>query len=729
MDNNPNDNHGEGNTTPPAGNGGTTGTPGGKKSMNIFAKIIAYCIAVPAVLINEGTRSLFRKTYTGPINAIVGVLLALGVGIGTGYHFGWTADAATWKWVTFGVSSAVATFLYVWPLLYLSVFKFAFNASEKLWSHVNIDARSGYYSRSENERKNPAWFSKFLMFASYALLTVGGLILAWNVAGVIAASQATWGWVGTTLGVISVIVFAIVSIAIFFGIASLFRSGGFAFFLFLVACVVSFFMWGTVSAMYLWAYHGLTAKPWVGFWGYVAGMLPGLLVGGGAACILGAILHAARLRAIAVVTGVAATYYLSATTTAFVSSIPLGMFEIAAPALNYLALGLEVVLFVGFVFPLVHIFVTHALRKLADIFELFKEAYRDETPYRGFFMQVTNLAVTYGVAFHAVPFAIAAAGFALPAWAVIALSVVGGFASYTLGGKLLNVTGPWPTGLFASAAAAVFAYGFFTAGSFTAWAVAAVTLVGTFFVLYPLAYLLVRFLTQGWLGAWLGEPLVNAHKRACSLIGDLFEQLFHCTELTYGDESKSAETFLHLFNLAALGGVAYGGWILFTGVLGFATWLAIFTLVILGTLSYLLVGKLLQKTGNSSVGVVAGLAGAIYVGAWAYASQPWGWVVAVIVGLVAAALTFAFVFPIFYLVLKAILNVVQQESWLNPALVNVHNRAWERFTSVWADFMKAYREVRDSMKGIRESVRKTYEEVAANVRQILGRKNDDNSNR
>ncbi len=726
MSNHPNDNpeqgspeihEGEGGNGAGNGTTGGTGTPG--KNLNPFLKVLVYLFAVPAVLINESTKSLFRKTYTGVVSSIVGVLLALGAGIGTGYHFGWTAEVDTWKWVGLGVSSAVLTFLYVWPLLYLSVFKFAFKASDKLWSHVNIDAKEySRYRREEGERTNPAWFSKFLMFIGYATLAIGGLMLAHHVALGVAASQATWGWVGTVLGVISVIVFAIVSIAIFFGIASIFRSGGFAFVLFLIAAACAFFFWSTISSLYLWVYHGLTT-PWTSAWGYVAGLLPGLLCGAGLACILGAILHAARLRAIAVVTGAIATYYVAGPTTALVASIPLGMFAIAAPTLKYLAFGLEMLLFVGFVFPAVHIVVTHGLRKLADIFDLWEDVYGEERGgYREFFTQVVNITVAAGLALKT-PALLALAGFALPFWAVILATIAVTFASYTLIGKFINFAGSWPVGVFSSAAAAVYVFGKFS--GVLAFVFGALSAALTFFVLFPLAYILVRFLIQGWLAAWLRNFLVEAHKRACSLVGDIVENLFHAAELTYGDESSSKSTFLHLANLAALVGVVWGGWVALTGVLGFATWLAIGTLLIASVLSYVLVGKLLEKAGNPFVGVLAGLAGGIYVGAWAYASQPWGLIVAIIVGLVAAALTFGLFFPVAYVVLKAILNVVSQETWLNPLLVGAHNRAWARFTSIWDDFVTAYKNVRESLSGITTSIKKQYEEVAATLKQMFNK--------
>lgn len=729
MSNHRNDNpetrpeaHAEGEGAPPAGNGttgGATGTPG--KNLNPFLKVLVYLFAVPAVLINESTKSLFRKTYTGAVSSIVGVLLALGAGIGTGYHFGWTADVATWKWVGLGVTAAVLTFLYVWPLLYLSVFKFAFRSSEKLWSHVNIEAKEYYRSYREegNVKTNPAWFSKFLMFIGYATLAVGGLMLAWNVAGAVAASQATWGWIGTVLGVISVVVLGIISIALFFGIASLFRSGGFAFVCFVIACIVGFFFWGAISSMYLWAYHGLTAEPWSTAWGYVAGLLPGVIVGGAVSCILGAILYHARIRAIAVVTGAIATYYLAGTTSAFVSSIPLGMFEIVGPTLKYLAYGLEMLLFVGFVFPLAHIAISHGLRKLANILDLMEVVYdEDRGGYREFFTQVLNIGVAIKLALLA-PAAVALAGFALPLWAVILVGIAIGFASYTLIGKLLNWTGAWPAGVATAGAAAVYAFGL--SSGVLAYVFGALAAVLTFVVLFPLAYLAVRFLIQGWLAAWLRNPLVEAHKRACSLVGELFDNLFHAAELTYGDESKFKPTFLHLVNLAALVGVVWGGWVALTGVIGFATWLAVSTLVVASILSYLLIGKLFQKAGNPFVGVLAGIAGGIYVGAWAYASQPWGLVVAIIVGLVAAALTFGLVFPVAYVVLKAILNVVSQESWLNPLLTGAHDRAWARFTSVWDDFVTAYKNVRESLSGITTSIKRQYDEVAATLKQMFNK--------
>ena len=84
------------------------------KVTNPFAKILMYLVAILLVGPVEGTKTLFRRTYSDNsdiVPTIIGVLSALASGIGIGYHLGWHLDAPTWKWLVSGLGATAATFL------------------------------------------------------------------------------------------------------------------------------------------------------------------------------------------------------------------------------------------------------------------------------------------------------------------------------------------------------------------------------------------------------------------------------------------------------------------------------------------------------------------------------------------------------------------------------------------------------------------------------------------
>src|SRR5690606_29529202 len=127
------------------------------KVTNPFAKILMYFVAIVLVGPIEGTKTLFRRTYSENddiVPAIIGVLAALASGIGIGYHLCWHLDAPTWRWLVYGLGAAAGTFFYAWPALYLVILKWPFRLSERLWKHVNIDGEDSH---------PPAWFSQFLI--------------------------------------------------------------------------------------------------------------------------------------------------------------------------------------------------------------------------------------------------------------------------------------------------------------------------------------------------------------------------------------------------------------------------------------------------------------------------------------------------------------------------------------------------------------------------------------
>ena len=675
---------------------------------NWFEDALFFLFAGLAFIFWEPTKWLLRGTYThkvgqddyrdadvSSLNVVIGILVSLASGIGVGYNLGFVGHAPMLEWLLYGFGTAGAVFVFGWTTVYMFGFKHAFRLSERLWSHVNIDAVSSYRYSDSDSRRNPAWFSKFLMGVSTLLVGLGTLDVVYEVACHVQANQAGWGWLGWITGVVSCILLVALAISIVAGAARL--SGFFGFLVFVIGAVLSWHYWAGVSALFTGLYHNLTGGAW-GAWGYVPGALVGVIAGAIVGSAVGSLLWKARLRLIAAVSGIGATYYFAGTTASLVAGIPLGAFAFAAPALPWVAYALQLLLFIGFAFPLVHIVVSHGLSQLANVLDWMEEVYGEARGgYREFFLQVATIAATVGVAVYA-PALITATFGLTSVYAVYGLTALLSVICYTAGGSILNATGQWPVGVVTSGYVAVVTFGEAHSRAYGDWvslAIAAVSAVLTFAVFYPAAYKLVRWATQGWLAAFLRNPLVLFHARVIKALDNLWEELFEAASKTYGDETKYREVFLHLTNILVAFAVLAGCY-LAGGMFGFALWLIIVVALIASLLSYLLVGKLLLRFGSSPIGFLAGAVFGVWLGTFIHGAQPadwhaWRYVLSVVGGLGGAALTFGALFPWIYLVVRAVVNVVSPETWLRPILVGAHDALWLRFSTSWANFTAKYR--------------------------------------
>jgi hypothetical protein len=624
-----------------------------KKHVNPFLKALMIVFAVPTMIVYESAKSLCRKAY-GAYDSFfptaLGIVIALASGIGAGYYLGWVADTSVYKWLPGGILGAALSFFYIWPLLYLGIFKQMFRLSETLWDTVGKTEHYSYGGWFSSGVRSTSWFTKLLLFLGYVSIVLGALYLGWNtMLGVHA--KIDWGW-----------------------------------------------------------------------FGYVVGFVAGAIIGLAAGAISWAILSKGRLATVTVVTGVGLTYLFASHTQGVVGrwAEAFGLAQFAG-GLSWFAYVLEFAIYVAYAFPLVHIIATHGFGWIADALEgLLEKVYGSEekrSDYRQFFAQVVNIAGAYQLA--KLSF-VGSAYFALSGWYPLAVAAGVAFLSYLLIGKLLRSVGNSLVGGIASAHSVAFTFfAYKAAGLWFGWvgAIVASAVAGalTFFLVFPLAYLVVRLLAKPLLASWLGRPLAGLHAALWNGLKRVGTELGHSFVKTYDDETPYKATFLHLVNLGALVGVFFGFRTL-TGALGFATWLSWATVAASLVLSYLLVGKLLQKAGNELVGILAGLAAGIFVGVLTFAGHAW-WV-ATLVGLVGAALTFGLVFPVVYVVLRAIINVTRPEKWLRPALVAAHDAVWGKFASLWREFLEAYREVRDWFRPTWESFKATWNDTWQQVRQF-----------
>lgn len=696
--------------------------PNGAQPQSWPLMVLMYLIVGPCVLFWESTKGLVRRTYTDAgshdlsvLNVIIGVVVSLAAGIGVGYNMGWVGEATSpwYIWLSAGVGTAVGVFLYGWTLLHFIFFRHAIRISEKLYSHVDLDGESRY----RRETKNPVWFTNVLLAVAWVATVALVGYIAYEAATYVQAHQSSYSWLGTILGVVAILVIAVVAIAILGFIGSEI-SGGFCLFLILVIAAVSWWKWAFVSSLFGGLYGNFTGSDW-GNWGYVVGAVAAILPAGISAAISFTLLHQLRLRVVAVAVSAAATYALVPLTAQYVGTPDLGAFSFAAPALPWLASALEFFLIVGYVFPLAHIVISHVFKRLANIVELMESVYDEpKGGFREFFLAVVTIAVTGMVVWYGPALVTAYLGYEA-AWQVYGIVAGAALLTYTVGGKIVLRTNAVPFGAAFAVNAALNVYPAYVAhgymfGTVGAVAAAAVAAVVTFCVAFPAVYALVRWATQGWLVPALREPLLKLHARLSSGIVELVEELFSAARHTYNDNTSFKGTFAQIANITATAGLTFAAWI-GANYFGFAFWLAALASVVVVITSYTLVGQLFKKQGNGLIGFLVAIVGGLFAGVMVHGAQPYGYWLSVPGGLVGAALTAGAVFPWAYLLVRKVLNIIGQEHWLNPLLVNVHEAVWNRFSNLRRDFLVAYAQVRDGINRMKDNFYRSYEQIRSQM--------------
>lgn len=460
-------------------------------------------------------------------------------------------------------------------------------------------------------------------------------------------------------------------------------------------------------------------------WWWFFEYIPGVVIGFILALITGALLFGAVslfdsfLHACA--TGAGVLYLTSGWTESFVTSYGLGETWVNS------AYVLQGVLWMAYVFPLLHLTLGnlfHFLGELIEDYEKFLELVYGKTEkggYREFATQISAIGIGIAVGF-----------FSLPLWGLagisfyigsIGLSALLGFATYLGLGKLFEHTGMTLVGVGAAAYAGFQAYTLWGAnalwfGMFGQIVAAVVSALAVFFVLFPVAYAVVRVAAKPLLASWLRDPLVKFHKTVA-------DEIFHAYSKTYEDESVAKhndyrELFLHVVNIVATAGLTFGSYVL-AGAIGFGPFLTGALVLLVAFLSYNLVGQLFLKVQNYLVGILVALGVGVFGGTIAYANQPYdfwiGMAISIPTGLVIAAAVFGAAFPLLYVFLRFLGHLVGVTHWAKPVVSGIYNFSWKRVVWMWTEFVAMYIRVYNSIKPTIESVKKSWNDTWDSVKQ------------
>lgn len=653
-----------------------TATPPREKHINPFFQPIALLIAAVIYLLVKPASILYKRAYEGrPFVHALGRIIALGAGILVGYQAGWYWEWSAASWVTSGVVTALAVYFYAWPALHAGVLRRLLRASADLWEAVNTaDAPNHWFGSSDS------WVSQLIMFASF-LTVVGSVIYLFCNTMFTVHTAAITNWI----------------------------------------------------APFNWA---IVAWPVAGF--------AGAIVGFGAGAIAWSLLSFLRLWLVAVVTGIAYAYAMHPLTDNLVASMTTGWPHAAADIVSGAAALANGVLYIAYLFPLAYLLLTYGCNWVKRILDnLFQRVYDEhETPYQTFYGHVTNLWTTYHLPTLAM-LGMLMAGFHLHLhWGVIVgLNCLVGFAAYLILGKLFTSNGGNATiGVIVSLHAgakvgfAYFAHGYYF-GILGSLAAGALTAVLMFFVGFPLFYLAARLVLTVVVPIYkLGEPIAQVHKRMYSLFDQILSELWNAYDVTYFDDTDHRTVFLHTVNIAVAAGLAYGMMTL-SRIAGFGDILAWSAVTVVTVFAYVLVGKWLvdakdrheTPTGNKIVGRLVSLATGITAGAFAYWSVTYGvWTAcgaALLSGLISAALTYGFIFPIAYVLVKAVGYAVREEKWLKHILCGAHGLAWRASANAWTTIKEYYQLIDRKVQPVIQSFADTWEDAKQKVRDAWEKNN------
>ncbi len=627
----------------PENTGGSPDSPSGNGDTGLLQKLLTgvmFAVAFVAMIFIKPAQYLKHHVYDQPSTGgpawFFGILASMAAGIATGYPL-WLAKASITTWVPLALAAVVATYYYLWPALYMAIFRWAFQSSRFLWRNVP-DA-------SDSRTSNPVWFSQLLNVAAIAATVLCCLYEAWL----------------------------------------------------------------TGTSLYAWlAWTSVLGK-------LVAGAIS-LVVGGGAAWITGfvviTIITQVGMPALAIASGAALAWWYDGALSELVKQYEL------PHGLTYGLQALVVFVVASYVFPLAHVLISRCLnfvgKYIGPLFHRFIDGFIDafgrfldgfyndhDSKYLNFLHQVSGIAITYGVSAYVYGWA---ASFGLPA--AVALTAITALLGYLAIGSIVSQVSNMFIGVAASLLAGI-AVAFLPPlqlfdGWFLVGVQAVLTALLSSLVVIPLAYRVVKFVANPLLASWLSEPLTNVHR-------SLQRELFSANSNTYSDKTGFETLFVHLVNItAAVASYFAVNLLLVTLAIGGlpALVMPIATVVF----AYLFLGKLLLRYGNHLIGGIVGLAVGVFVGVEVFAHHGQNYWYAIPSFAVAAGLTAGIVFPVVYVLFRAVVNAVRGMSWLLPVVGGVYDFLFGFVAKVWKQFLVVYKRLEASFVPVWRRLSQTWDE-------------------
>lgn len=614
------------------------------KSTNPFFRILMVLFALTVMPIYEYGKKVSKHAYDGIVRAIcngfIGIGLASFASFLTAKSLGWDLEYNFFVWFMAAFLSWPLTFFVAWPTVYLVAVKPLFDVFEALFK----------WTEKLAEKQLKALFSG-LVSCIKVLPGAGNL---WSY---VEDEKKGYKWVTNVV--------TFLAGASFVGFAAYVAYTTYTFALPFVSFSNPYFLSELAAGL-------IAIIPTV-----VAAVIPLQL------------LEKNKLHVAAITASGATTYGLFPVIASTTASLGL------TSTFLFGTVPLTFILLLGFGYPAVHGILKSGLfaKLLGKVKYLIEQTYdEDDKKYESFYTHVVNIKLALAIGAVVTVFGAPIYPF-IPAPALYGLAAILIVAAYIGLGEFLEDS---PVNVFAGLASSALAGWYFHSsfadglGTFALWSSIGGIAIAMFFLVFPLGYILGRFITNPWLAHPVGGLLDGAHNKASKLarrVSKWWEEKVY--DKTYAEDSDYTKLFGHVANLCLLGLGIWQAIPLATGWLGMPVWLTAIGLAVLGYLTYLILGKLLTGIGPISIGFGLSVAAGLFVGYELYGVNASYWWLATLIGASAFGLSLSIVFPLAFLLVKLVANPLLT-GWLTPILEGVYNFFWKRFEGIWKRFVAVY---------------------------------------
>ncbi|MBC7996804.1 MAG: hypothetical protein IAF58_02610 [Leptolyngbya sp.] len=451
----------------------------------------------------------------------------------------------------------------------------------------------------------------------------------------------------------------------------------------------------------------------IGFAGYLFGGLAGLLVGVGSGFLGMGLLNFAQLPWCATVIGAALIYFLRSFTQQY---LPTEAFGFNITGLIY---ALELALWAGFIYPLLHIALT---RIFTRFFVWLRETnhyvyHQPKGGYREFFLQLANIATAIAVFFFiSVKFAPI---LAVSAGALYTIASVASLFVYVVFGKALNFLDNSFLSLVSSLMGGYCAYQYvltFQIIHSSEWAFAAgfVVFFLSMIALFPIAYVALKVVFQPLLSSWLRDPLVNMHDV-------LSKELANSYDNTYKDKNEDyIALFSQTVSFVATIAAFIGSSILLTQFLDLNLIMSILLEIVIVISAYLTFGKLVRRFKTTLISRFFATVIAIFLGTQTYAFSSFHHI-SYVIGAISFILTLWIVFPVIYVLLKTLILTFRAD-YLLRFFVKLFDRIETTFERLWTAILENYAAIKATLDPMFENFSRAFKESWEQINKSAGGK-------
>lgn len=606
-------------------------------------KWVMFALAFLLMIVIKPSQILRKHAYEDSytfIPRLLGLIASAAAGIIAGSTTHTMGMSMAW-WLPIGLTSLLATYHYIWPLLYLAIFKWSFKVGEFFWARVPEPDLT-----QPNKYGISPWLSQLLTGIAVFTTIGGATYLAYDLATHIHLSFAGGSSLISFFGwIVSIVVGAVIAIM---GAA-------------LVLALIG---------------KGIVA---------IAGVL-GLF--------MGMVLHPAVV--------------------AYVG---------APQGANLLTTVIEVtgfVIWMSYIFPAAHLAISIIFRPLgewlvkaikqtfvffATYFDDFLASVYDDRDhnYVRFTRHVLNLALTALVGYLAWP-VVTTDGFSVATGFFLAIPMG---ATYLIAGRILLSINSFVLSLLLSLLAAskvfflapMFGVPFGVFGAILASALSVILLI---LLVIPVLYKVSKLFANPLLASWLGAPLDKLHSTLC-------EEVFNAVDHTYEDRSDFANLFAHVCNIK-LTLMAYSGMTMLLTVVTLSPLSTTALPLTVAVAVYLAGGKLLPHYGNVLIGVLLAASLGTACGVIYYNDQH-ALPGAILIFAISAAVLYAAILPVTYVISRAILMPLRVTSWALPVFSGIHGFFFGFIAAFWRGVVAAYRAIENAWIPAWRAVTKLWDEA------------------